>query len=108
MGNSTQVGYVGFEAKVRVREYRFVYRETGVEPREFRVTIANEAFLTRRVRYQDAPDICTRRLLRELAESSNHPAKSHYTITDEELEEYRVAHTPKSRPRAMYKPNREE
>lgn len=108
MGNSIQVGYVGFEAKNKVREYKFVFRATGLEPREFSLTIANEAFLAHRVRYQDAPDICTRRLLRELAETSNLPAKTHYAITDEDLEEYRAAHTPKSRPRAMYKPNRED
>jgi hypothetical protein len=43
------------------------------EPREFTFTILNEVFRSRRVRYQDAPEICSIKLHRELAEQLNHP-----------------------------------
>jgi hypothetical protein len=93
------VEFVGFESKQRVREFTFIVRELSIEPREFTLTIANEAFDSRRVRYQDAPDVCSLKLRRELAANANHPPNTHYRITDEELEDYRSTHasrTPKS------------
>ncbi len=90
------VQYVGFQAKALVREYTFSVRETADEPLEYTLTIANEAFDAHRVRFQDAPDICSLKLHRELAASANHPPKTHYRLTDAELEEYRGAHAPKA------------
>lgn len=95
MSDAVIVQYVGFEAKPLVREYTFSVRETANEPREFTLTIANEAFNARRARFQDAPDICSLKLQRELAASANHPPKTHFRITDTELEDYRTAHTHK-------------
>jgi hypothetical protein len=108
MSNAINVQYVGFEVKTKLREYTFRVKEGADEPREYTLTIPNEAFLARRARYQDAPEICSHRLQRELDASTNHPPKSHWTISDVELEEYRVAHSPKSGPRGMYKPPREQ
>ena len=107
MSISLYVAYVGFEARPRVREYTFQVRQGTEALREFTLTITNEAFLTHRVRYQDAPDICARRLHRELVETENHPLKSHFAISDIELSNYHDAHTPKTRAGAMYKPSRE-
>lgn len=90
------VQFVGFEVKPLVREYTFTVRERDTEPRQFTLTILNEAFNTRRVRFQDAPDVCSRRLYRELASAANHPLDSHFDLTNAELEDYRIAHTPKS------------
>jgi hypothetical protein len=73
--NTVIVQFVGFEAKPQGREYTFTVRETATEPREFTLTIPNEAFNTRRVRFQDAPDICSHRLHLELAATENHPVK---------------------------------
>jgi hypothetical protein len=84
------VQYRGFQAKLLVREYTFQVREAGIE-REFTVNIANEAFLSHRVRYQDAPDICAQRLQAELAAHANHPLETQYVITTAELEAYRAA-----------------
>ena len=89
--------YVGFVSTPGTREYTFRTKEGADEPREFCLTIANEAFLSHRARYQDAAEICALRLRRELDGAANHPSESHYTITDAELEEYRVAHTPPSK-----------
>ncbi len=76
MGDNIIVQYVGFEAKALVREYTFSVRETSNEPREFTLTIANEAFDSRRAHYQDAPHICSLRLPRELATYANHPPEN--------------------------------
>jgi hypothetical protein len=95
MSNGVIVQYLGFESKPQVREYTFHVREAGIG-REFTLKIANEAFVTHRARYQDAPAICALRLNAELAAHSNHPAKSQFAITDPELDNYRESHTPKT------------
>jgi hypothetical protein len=56
----------------------------------------NEAFNSRRVRYQDAPDICSLKLRRELATFANHPPQTHYRISELELDDYRNSHTAKA------------
>ncbi len=105
MSDAIFVQYVGFEAKALVREYTFNVRHAPDEPREFTLTIANEAFDARRVRYQDAPDVCSLKLQRELATYANRPPKTHYRITDAELDDYRSTHTTKAaRPHYPHKP----
>jgi hypothetical protein len=92
--------YVGFETKGTVREYAFTLRRSGGESSDYFVTIANAAFVAHRVRYQDAPDICSARLLREFAAGSDHPPSTRFPITDGELADYMEAHTPKPKPGA--------
>jgi hypothetical protein len=89
------VKYVGFRPMLLVREYTFQVREAG-EDREFKLNIANEAFVSRRARYQDAPAICSERLQAELAAHSNHPLETEYEITAAELDKYRENRTPKT------------
>jgi hypothetical protein len=101
------VQFVGFQSKVLVREYTFTVREPSTEPREYTLTIANEAFDARRVRYQDAPDICSHKLHRELAAAENHPVKSHFRLSDAELDDYRTTHTHKP-PKYPYAPRKAE
>jgi hypothetical protein len=81
------VQYLGFQAKHLVREYSFQVRQAGAE-REFTLSIANEAFLSHRVRYQDAPGICAQRLQAELIVHA-HPSKTEFVITSAELDSYR-------------------
>jgi len=90
--------YVGFKTKGAVREYTFTLRGSGGESSEYFVTIANDAFVGHRVRYQDAPDICSLRLHREFAARSDHPPSTRFSITDAELADYMEAHTPKQKP----------
>jgi hypothetical protein len=92
---STNVEYQAFTVQKTKREYHLRVRR-GTESHCFTVAIPNEAFLSGRVRYQDAPDICFSKLQREMAACGQDgvPAAS-FTITDQELEEYRVAHAPK-------------
>ncbi len=96
MSESVIVQYVGFESKARVRMYRFVVREPSLEPREFTLTISNDAFNSHRVRFQDAPDICSLKLHRELAVCANHPPETHFQISETELDDYRYAHSTKA------------
>ena len=92
MTRSVIVQYAGFTSKPIVREDCFLVRDVSSEPREFTFTIPNEAFRSNRVRYQDAPEICSIKLHRELAEQSYHPLRTHYRITDIELNNYRDSH----------------
>jgi hypothetical protein len=92
--SSVIVQYMGFQAKPAVREYTFQVR-TGEDNREFTLNIANEAFLSHRASYQDAPGICALRLHVELAAFSNHPPRSQYDITAAEIDTYRESRYPK-------------
>jgi len=92
--------YVGFETKGAVREYTFTLRGPGGESSEYFVTIANAAFVAHRVRYQDAPDICSLRLRREFATGGDHLPSARFSITDAELADYMEAHSPKPKPGA--------
>lgn len=104
MNKELLMQFVGFESKLTAREYTFTVWETDAEQREFKIAIALEAFNARRVRFQDAPDICALKLRSEFATHGNHPPKSHFKITDAELEDYRSAHTSPRRRRLTAKP----
>ncbi|HEX2713122.1 MAG TPA: hypothetical protein VHM88_13065 [Candidatus Acidoferrales bacterium] len=93
---SVNLQYVGFKAKAMVREYSFLVRESSIDPYEISVTILNEAFTSRRLSFQNAPDICSLKLHRELADSANNPLKTHYRITEAELDNYHESHSPKA------------
>jgi hypothetical protein len=97
MSRSVIVQYAGFTSKPFVREYCFLVRDVSSEPREFTFTIPNEAFRSHRVRYQDAPKICSIKLHRELAEQLNHRLTTHHRITDIELNDYRDSHRSRKR-----------
>jgi hypothetical protein len=90
------VQYIGFTARALVREYSFLVRDESGQPREYTVTIANEAFVSHRVRYQDGPNICSRRLRRELAASVSDPSVTQFCITDPELADYNNGSVPKA------------
>src|SRR2546430_12855789 len=75
---SVNVQYVGFTAKAMVREYSFVVRESPINSQEITFTILNEAFASRRLSFQNGPDICSLKLHRELADSATNPLKTRY------------------------------
>jgi hypothetical protein len=106
MSENVNVQYVGFESKALVREYSFLVRQASSGTREFTLTIVNQAFSSHRVRYQDAPDICSLKLHRELAAYANDPPQTHYRITEVELSEYHDSHAPKAG-RKFYTPKAE-
>ncbi len=95
------IRYLGFEAKSAAREYTFEVQESSDEPREFRLTITNDAFFRQRIRFQDAPEICSQKLQRELESWAQDPLKlplkTHFSISEAELDEYCNAHAHKPR-----------
>jgi hypothetical protein len=97
MTENIKVQYVGFKAKALVREYSFIVRRALDETSEFTMTIGNEAFGSRRVRFQDAPEICSLRLHRELAVFGDHPPQSTFCISETDLDDYRSSHAPSTR-----------
>jgi len=101
------IQYVGFEVKDLVREYTFAVRQAPSEPLEYTLSIANEAFVSHRARYQDAPDICSVRLRHELATCANQPLTTHFSVTDAELAYYHDTRKPKP-PRGFQPPPRQE
>jgi len=107
MASSIQIQYVGFKAKATLREYTFLVKTGPEDACEFKLTIANDAFLSHRVRYQDGPDICAHRVQRELDVMIEPLQKTRCVITDVELADYRAAHSPKPKRGVMYKPSRE-
>jgi hypothetical protein len=96
------VKYVGFQVGLLVREYRFAVRDTEKEDLNYTLTISNEAFVAHRVRYQDAAEICSQRLHRELDTYANHPPTTSFCITDAELATYQESHAPK-KPKSFQK-----
>lgn len=96
--------FLSFEVTTLTREYTFAVREPSGELREYVLTIENEAFRSGKVRYQDASHVCCLRLYRELADVSNVPTPSRFSITDTELAEYKASTTPKPlRPFQMHR-----
>ena len=101
----TRVEYVGFTVNGTKREYKLRVKQPGSEYQSFTLAIANNAFLAHRLRYQDAPDICFLKLQRELDACGDTLPALYHEVTDAELEDYRVAHTPKpnkNRPRVPF------
>jgi hypothetical protein len=96
MSSEPIVQYLGFRAKEMVREYMFQVREAA-ELHEFTLSIANDAFRACQIGYQDAPDICSLRLHRELEASGNRPGRTHFQVTRHELDDYRGSHLLKGR-----------
>jgi hypothetical protein len=103
---SLNVQYVGFQAKPLFREYTFQVREGGGQ-REFTLAIENEAFTSRRARYQDGPNICSLRLRTELAREAAVAVPLHYKITGAELDLFREQHSPKPT-RNLYTPKKDD
>lgn len=95
MSSEIRVEFLGFDVKGLVREYKFTVREPAGDAREFTLTIPNQAFQAGLLRFQDAPDLCSTKLHRELAAFGNHPPSTHYRISEAELEDYRSAHVPR-------------
>ena len=92
MTDEPNVQYLGFWTNALEREYAFAVREPSSEPLQYTLTIANEAFVAHRARYQDAAEICSMRLHRELKAHSNRPPTHRFCVTDAELADYQDKH----------------
>jgi len=98
---TAQVEYVGFRTRETTREYQLRIRHADGHCDDYVVAIAQEAFLSRRVRYQDAAEICFTKLSRALAawisSPETGPPAGHQSVTEADLLQYREEHTAKPR-----------
>jgi hypothetical protein len=92
------VQFLGFESGAHARIYIFTVRQPSAEPCDFTLAISNQAFTDHLISYQDAPNICSLKLHRELAANANHPPKTRLDITDADLEDYRSSRAPRKAP----------
>jgi hypothetical protein len=90
-----RVEYVGFSSGEAVRTYNLRVILISGEVHHFVLLIPNDAFLSHRIRYQDAPEICYLRLQRDLIACGARMPPDRQTITDDDMELYRAAHAPK-------------
>ena len=82
------VRYLGFRATAEGRAYTL--EASGAESlRQFVLTIPHAAFLAHEARFQDAPDLCSRKLTRAL-ESDPDLLPANFVVTTEELTDYRI------------------
>jgi hypothetical protein len=83
------VQYVDVRTTVHGREY--MLRALGpAEPRVFVLLIPEEAFSSRAIRFQDGPDLCFRRLQRELTADPDLLPDGDMVLTAEEISDYRA------------------
>jgi len=92
---NAQIEYLGFTSQHRTREYTLRVRLAADEPHEVRLAIPDEVFLTGRLRYQDAPDICFHIVQREMLAGEGALPAAKLQVTDTDLAEYREAHAAK-------------
>ncbi len=89
------IQYTGFQVQPHGRDYLYYVLDPPSASRHFTGTILHQAFAERRILYQDAADLCYRKLQRELlAETGVGPLRPHCIVSDQELDAYRDTHRP--------------
>jgi hypothetical protein len=88
------VSYLGFKATPAGREYTVSVRAGIGDHRVFVITIDHAVFARGEARFQDAPDLCYAKLVRELERNPELPAGAALVVTPQELSEYREQHRP--------------
>lgn len=97
------VRYGGFRATARGREYT-MHVADGLSAREFVLLITHKAFADREARFQDAPDVCSGKLRRELAADPGLLPGECMTVTTQDLADYRGDHSSPVKKRERAKP----
>ena len=96
---STRVQYMGFTTDEIARRYALRIWQPDGETHDLTMSIPNAAFVAERVRYQDGPELCYRKLERELLACGDALTASNMDVTDVELEAFRESQKPKSKQR---------
>jgi hypothetical protein len=97
------VRYVGFRATANGREYTMRVAD-GLSSREFVLLITHQAFASHQARFQDAPDVCSGKLRRELAADPGLLPGECMPVTAQDLLDYRSDHLSPIEKRARAKP----
>jgi len=93
MSEAVFMEYMGFKSTTEGLEYAFHVRFSSQERRDYTVTIDNEAFITRRVSYQDGPNLCSSRLKRELTANPDVPTGTSFLIDQKEIDDHKLRQT---------------
>jgi len=88
--------YVGFKSTTLGREYAFHVRFSPQDARDYLVTISGEAFSSRRVSFQDGPNVCSSRLKRELTANPDIPTGTAFLIDEKEIDDNKLRHVSES------------
>jgi hypothetical protein len=86
--------YMGFKSTAEGREYGFHVRFSQEDSRDYTVTIASEAFASRRVSFQDGPNVCSSRLKRELTANPDIPTGTSFLVDEKEIDEQKLRNMP--------------
>lgn len=95
--------YMGFASTTQGREYAFHVRFSAQDSRDYTVTIMSEAFIARRVSYQDGPNVCSSRLKRELTTDPIAPTGTSFLIDEKDIDDHKLTHISKA-PKHRYGP----
>jgi len=90
MAETILMEYMGFKSTAEGREYAFHVRFSREDSRDYTVTVATEAFSSRRVSYQDAPNVCSSRLKRELTATPDLVDGTSFLIDAQDMDELKV------------------
>jgi hypothetical protein len=82
------IRYLGFRSTPCGREYTLRVADVA-SCRDFVLFISHEAFAARETRFQDAPDVCSEKLRRELAADPDLLPGEGITLTSGDLRDYR-------------------
>jgi len=85
---------MGFKSLDTTREYRLRVHQGANVLQDVTIVIENSAFLTRLVRYQDAPELCFHKLQRAVSATTESMPDRLY-VSDADLADYAAAHAPK-------------
>jgi len=103
--STPSVQYIDMRTTGLGREYTL--RALGAaEPRVFVLLIPGEAFASRAIRFQDGPDLCFRRLQRELTADPDLLPDGDMVLTPEEIDNYRAGREQPSNERRRRGPNK--
>lgn len=95
MATTPKAEYVGFTVNKTSRVYTLRVTQPDGAFRSYALSISNRAFLSNRVRYQDAPAICFLKLESELQVKGDEKTSLRMQITDAELADFRDTHDKK-------------
>jgi len=77
MSDAILMQYLGFKPRNEWREYSFQIRYAVEDVRDFTL-------------------VCSAKLRRELSANPNHPSHTNFAISDNELADFKVGHSPKA------------
>jgi hypothetical protein len=90
MTDAVLMEYMGFNSTKQGREYAFHVRFSAQDARDYTVTIASETFTSRRVSFQDGPNVCSARLKRELIANPAIPTGTDFLIDEKEIDDHKL------------------